>query len=204
VVILSPTQYLRHSKATENLVAFWSRLPRPQGQACPKRADFSSAKVNGMLPEMFLSEWNGDKNLIIVQSGTVLDRLIGEDITGSNLFDMIPFAFRAAEHRYYEALRDTPCAGMLTRSAPNHQNKHTIYRTIQLPLLDPFGKVCYFVGTGMVLDEAQIVAEGGEIDLNEMQLVERHFFDIGAGLPEPSIVSDDPTSKIYFHSDFNS
>lgn len=167
---------------------------------CPRRGDFSSALMNGTLPEVFLSEWNGDKDLVIVQSGTVLDRLIGEDLTGSNLFDMIPAPFRAAEHRYYEALRNTPCAGMLTRSAPNHQNKHTIYRTIQLPLLDPFGDVCYFVGTGAVMDKAQIIAEGGEIDTNEMQLVERHFFDIGAGVPDVDIVNNDSASKIYFHS----
>jgi len=155
-----------------------------------------------MLPEIFLSEWNGDKDLIIVQSGTILDRLIGQDLTGSNVFETTYTPFRAAERRYYEALRDTPCAGMLTRSAPNHQNKHTIYRTIQLPLLDPFGDVCYFVGTGMVLDEAQVVAEGGKVDPGGMELVERHFFDIGAGLPESNIVMNDPTSRVFFHSDF--
>jgi len=194
-------QSLCYSLATEKLVKFWYDLPRAEGHVCPKRSDFSSALMNGTLPEVFLSEWSGDKDLIIVQSGTVLDRLIGEDLTGSNLFDMIPLPFRAAEHRYYEALRDTPCAGMLTRSAPNHQSKHTIYRTIQLPLLDPFGEVRYFVGTGAVLDEAQIIAEGGEIDVDEMQLVERHFFDIGAGLPESDVDMSDPDPKVYFHSD---
>jgi len=200
--MVSTLQSLCYSKATEELVNFWTSLPCPEGQACPKRADFSSAKVNGMLPEIFLSEWDGDQDLIIVQTGTILDRLIGEDLTGSNLFEMTPAPLRGAERRYYEALRDTPCAGMLTRSAPNRLDKHFFYRTIQLPLLDPFGDVCYFVGTGTVLDEAQIVAERGKIDLDESILVERHFFDIGAGLPEPNIVTDDPASKIYFHSDF--
>lgn len=199
--MVNDLQSLCYSRATEKLVNFWYDLPRTKGHVCPKRSDFSSALMNGTLPEVFLSEWNGDKDLIIVQSGTVLDRLIGEDLTGRNLFDMIPAPFRAPEHRYYEALRDTPCAGMLTRSAPNHQNKHTIYRTIQLPLLDPFGEVCYFVGTGAVLDAAQIIAEGGKIDVDEMELVERHFFDIGAGVPESSTVQNDPAAQIYFHSD---
>lgn len=199
--MLTELQSLRYSRATEKLIGFWYRLPRPEGQVCPKRSDFSSALMNGTLPEVFLSEWNGDQDLIIVQSGTILDRLIGEDITGGNVFDLTPAPLRAAERLYYEALRDTPCAGMLTRSAPNRQDKHTIYRTIQLPLLDPFGDVCYFVGTGAVLDAAQVVAENGNAGVGGMELVERHFFDIGAGLPDSTIISSDPDSKIYFHSD---
>ena len=200
--MLSPTQYLRYSKATEHLVKFWSGLPCPPGQLCPKRADFSSAQVNGTLPELFLSEWENDQDLIIVQTGTVLDRLIGEDLTGTNVFEMTPAPLRDAERRYYKALRDTPCAGMLTRSAPNRLDKHFFYRTVQLPLLDPFGNVRYFVGTGTVLDEQELARELGRDRFDATELVERHFFDIGAGLPHENFGMDDANSKVYFHQDF--
>lgn len=198
--MLNPAQYFRFSKATENLITFWTGLPRTDGQVCPKRADFSSAQINGTLPEIFLSEWSNEEDLMIVQTGTVLDRLIGEDLTGTNVFEMTPEPLRAAERCYYKALRDTPCAGMLTRSAPNRLDKHFFYRTIQLPLLDPFGKVRYFVGTGMVLDEDQVAAELGHRELGSTELLERHFFDIGAGLPNLDIDQMDPTANVHFHS----
>lgn len=174
---------LHHSKATQELVRFWLNLPRPEGQVCPKRSDFSSARINGSLPEVFLSEWYGDDALVVVQSGTILDRLIGLDMTGKNIFDMTPPELVEDERRYYQALRDHPCAGLITRSMINFADKPFIYRTIQLPLLDPFHRVRYFVGTGFLIEGKQLEAEFGNVDFKRAKLVERRFFDIGAGIP---------------------
>lgn len=190
---------LRSSKATEQLIKFWSGLPCPEGQVCPKRSDFSSSQVNGTLPEVFLTEWQNADDLTIVQTGTVLDRMIGEDLTGTNVFEMTPEPLREAERDYYKALRDTPCAGMLTRSAPNRKGQHFYYRTLQLPLLDPFGNVRYFVGTGTVLEEGQIKLEFGNALFGDTELVERHFFDIGGGLPGKLVRRLEPGEHVYFH-----
>jgi len=198
--MLNTLQSLCYSKATKSLVKFWSGLPCPDGQVCPKRGDFSSALINGALPEVFLSEWEGNDELNIIQAGTVLDRMIGEDLTGRNIFEMTPEPLRAAEHRYYNALRDMPCAGMMTRSAPNRVGQHFFYRTLQLPLLDPFGDVHYFVGTGFVLDEAQLRSELGHGNFGDTELVERHFFDIGAGVPGRDIQENDTAQHIFFHA----
>ncbi|MCJ9429722.1 PAS domain-containing protein [Kordiimonas marina] len=174
---------LRHSKATQDLVRFWLNLPRPEGQVCPKRSDFSSAQINGALPEVFLSEWYSEDVLAIVQAGTVLDRLLGLDITGHNIFDILPEELKEPERIYYRALRDQPCAGLITRSANNLRGKPFVYRTIQLPLLDPFGKVHYFVGTGAALEGKQLEQEFGQTNFKSIRLLERRFFDIGAGVP---------------------
>ncbi|TNE60550.1 MAG: PAS domain-containing protein [Alphaproteobacteria bacterium] len=178
-----PLDMLRHSKATQDLVAFWRRLPRPEGQVCPKRSDFSSAQINGALPEVFVSEWYSDDVLAIVQAGTVLDRLLGVDITGQNIFDILPPELKEPERVYYRALRDQPCAGVLTRSANNLIGRPFVYRTIQLPLLDPFGKVRYFVGTGAAIEGKQLEQEFGQTNFKSIRLLERRFFDIGAGVP---------------------
>ncbi len=174
---------LRHSQATQQLVRFWLDLPRAEGKVCPKRSDFSSAEINGSIAEVFLSEWEAEDRLCVVQAGTVLDRHIGIDMTGKNIFDMTPPELVEDERRYYKALRDQPCAGLITRSMINFVNKHFVYRTIQLPLLDPFGHVRYFVGTGIVFEGAALEREFGVREFNETRLVERRFFDIGAGVP---------------------
>lgn len=174
---------LRHSQATQQLVRFWLDLPRAEGTVCPKRSDFSSAEINGSIAEVFLSEWESEDRLCVVQAGTVLDRHIGIDMTGKNIFDMTPPELVEDERRYYKALRDQPCAGLITRSMINFASKHFVYRTIQLPLLDPFGHVRYFVGTGIVFEGAALEREFGVREFNETRLVERRFFDIGAGVP---------------------
>ncbi|MFC4347259.1 PAS domain-containing protein [Kordiimonas lipolytica] len=176
---------LQHSKATQQLVQFWLNLPRPEGQVCPRRSDFSSAQINGSISEVFLSEWEDSEVLRVVQAGTVLDRHIGIDMTGTNIFDMTPEELVEDERTYYKALRDQPCAGMITRSMINFADVPFVYRTIQLPLLDPFGKVVYFVGTGVVIEGDDLVAQFGRRSFRRTRLVERHFFDIGAGTPPP-------------------
>ncbi|TNE60551.1 MAG: PAS domain-containing protein [Alphaproteobacteria bacterium] len=174
---------LHHSKATEHLIRFWLNLPRAEGQVCPKRSDFSSAQINGALPEVFVSEWQERDALVIVQAGTILDRLIGMDMTGRNIFDITPRTLVEDEQRYYKALRDQPCAGMITRNMVDFLNHSFVYRTLQLPLLDPFGKVRYFVGTGYSLSPAQMQAEFGRTCFKDTSLVDRRFYDIGADVP---------------------
>ncbi|WP_286828665.1 MULTISPECIES: PAS domain-containing protein [Kordiimonas] len=178
-------EQLQHSKATQQLIQFWLNLPRPEGSVCPRRSDFSSAQINGSISEVFLSEWEDAEILRVVQAGTVLDRHIGIDMTGKNIFDMTPEELVEDERAYYKALRDQPCAGMITRSMINFADVPFVYRTIQLPLLDPFGNVRHFVGTGVVLKEEDIEREFGRRCFRRTRLVERHFFDIGAGLPPP-------------------
>ena len=64
------------------------------------------------------------------------------------------------------------------------------YRTVQMPLLDPFHKVRYFVGTGFVIEGKQMEAEFGKLDFKKAKLVERRFFDIGAGVPNEIKLAD--------------
>jgi len=199
--MLSALQNLRYSEATEKMIECWLALPRPEGQVCPKRSDFSSAFINSALSEVFLSEWESEGVLKIIQVGTKLDHQIGEDLTGKNIFDMTPEPLRDDERVYYRALRDMPCAGMMTRSAPNRLGRHFYYRTLQLPLLDPFNKVQYFVGTGVVLKAEQLGREAGYGELDDAELVERHFYDIGAGLPSREFQSAGAPQRVFFHPD---
>ncbi|NVJ97189.1 MAG: PAS domain-containing protein [Alphaproteobacteria bacterium] len=173
----------RHSENTTHLVAFWQRLPRPEGELCPRRTDFMSSQINGAIAETFMSEWDGPDTLRVIQAGTVLDRLIGLDMTDKNIFELTPPELVDDEKRYYNALRTRPCAGMITRSMINFAGKPFVYRTIQLPLLDPYGNVKYFVGTGIVFEGKALEAEFSRRSFRRTRLVERHFFDIGAGVP---------------------
>lgn len=179
---------LKHSDATAELVDFWSSLPRSDGQVCPRRTDFMSSRISKAISETFLSEWEDADTLRIIQAGTVLDRLIGMDMTDQNIFEMTPPELLNDEKRYYTALRARPCAGMITRSMINFSGNPFVYRTFHLPLLDPFGEVKYFVGTGVVFEGAAILREFGRAHFRRTRIVERRFFDIGAGVPSEDMV----------------
>jgi len=173
---------LKYSQATQELIACWRDLPRTDASVCPKRADFSSIRIGAFLAEVFISEWQNEDVLHIIQAGTKLDRLLGKDITGRNIFEVLPPELVDDERSYYKTLRETPCAGMITRHARNLNGRPFVYRTMQLPLLDPHGEIRYFVGTGVVLTDEVLEHEFG-VSTFKVELLERKYFDIGAGMP---------------------
>lgn len=175
---------LTYSKATQELISCWYDLPRAEGAVCPKRSDFSSIRIGAFLAEVFISEWKDHDTLQIIQAGTKLDRLLGQDITGLNIFELLPPELLEEERSYYSLLRDTPCAGMITRHAKNLKNQPFVYRTMQLPMLDPRGNIQYFVGTGVALSAVTQLEEFGALNDDNIELLERKFFDIGAGVPQ--------------------
>lgn len=173
----------RFSKATNALVEYWRRLPRIDGSVCPRKKDFSIVGVISYAAEIFMSEWKGPDDLRILQAGTKLDQLLGKGLTKKNIFDVLPAALIPSEREYYSNLLSLPCAGVITRQALNLKGRPFVYRTIQLPLANDEGAPCYFVGSGAVLNVEEIKEEFGAVNFDKIQLLERQYLDIGAGLP---------------------
>ncbi|MEX0299273.1 MAG: PAS domain-containing protein [Kordiimonas sp.] len=173
----------RFSDATNALTEYWRRLPRIDGSLCPRKADFSIVGVITYAAEIFMSEWVSPTELRILQAGTRLEALLGEDLTQCNIFEVLPPQLLPSEKEYYNNLRCCPCAGVITRQALNLKGRPFVYRTVQLPLTDDDGKTRYFVGAGSVLTEESIREEFGSVDFDNIKLLERQYLDIGAGRP---------------------
>lgn len=177
----------RFSDATNALTEYWRRLPRKDGSFCPRKSDFSIVGIITHAAEIFMSEWNNPRDLRIIQAGTKLEQLLGKDLTSYNIFEVLPAQLLEREQEYYSNLKHHPCAGVITRQAVNLKGKPFVYRTVQLPLADDNGVPKYFVGAGAVLGIDDIEAEFGTVNFDEIELLERQYLDIGAGLPNPEM-----------------
>lgn len=180
-------QMLSYSEATQALARYWLSVPRREGEICPRRSDFRLTEIAQYLDEIYMSQWVSHESLIILASGSKLVDILGEDITGKNIYGLVPTTYSRPQMDYYNALHDQPCAGALTRWGASLKERPFVYRTMQLPLSGDTGEVQFFVGTGVI---RTTVAQGDRMAAYEDRInVEQHeriFIDIGAGVPDES------------------
>lgn len=175
---------LAFNKTSKAVLEYWLSLPRPEGKLCPYRTDFRMMDISEHAGEVFLDERHSDDVLCVVQSGDQLNKTLGVDLTGHNLMLLLPEDEFPLEREYFRALHETPCAGYITRIAADVRGREFIYRATHLPLLGANGNVRFFVGTGTALEGKSASSDVSHTNFGRLQLLEREFFDIGAGLPE--------------------
>ncbi len=176
-------QALSYSEASETLARYWHNLPRNDGHICPHRRDFRLNEIATHLDETYMSKRIGPKELIILASGSRLVRILGADITGKNIFELVPPENVVPQQDYYQTLHSQPCAGALTRWGASLKERPFVYRTMQLPLLGDSDTVEFFVGTGVIKTTFRV---GDQLSISDKVHVEQHeqvFIDIGAGVP---------------------
>lgn len=173
---------LTYSSATETLVRYWMALPRQNSEHAPRFADLDMAALHTIEDELFLSEWYSDDVLTILQSGIQLQRWLGIDLKGHNILALFSEETAQEEKKYFRTVRDTPCAGMLTRAGFDVAGVPIHYRTLQLPLGDASGRIRYFIGTGAALDGTRDEVPPESTHFTSVKDTERLYFDIGAGL----------------------
>jgi len=188
-------QSLAHDDATKTLVDYWCSLPRKTGELCPSRNDFRMMDISEISDRTFLDERHGDDNICVVQTGSTITKLLGVDLTGHNILEMLPPRLFAIERAYFQALASQPCAGYITRHSSQATGRKFIYRSTHLPLLSDAGNVGFWVGTGSILEENHYPADENASKFGHLELLDREYFDIGAGVPKPEMLSPAWTSR---------
>lgn len=177
-------QTLSYSEATIDLARYWHDLPRHGEEVAPRRNDFRLTEIAHHLDEIYMSKWVSETELVILASGTKLIEILGDDLTGKNIYQQVPLDYAQPQRDYYNTLRSIPCAGALTRWGASLKEKPFVYRTMQLPLLGDTGKADFFVGTGAIRTS---IVKGDQLTIEDKVYVEQHarvFLDIGAGVPD--------------------
>lgn len=176
-------QALAYNEATKILVDYWLSLPRPSDTLCPARNDFRMMDVSEISDQLFLNERYSDDNICVVQSGGMINKQLGADLTGLNFLELLPPDQFSIERAYFKALSELPCAGYITRFSSQAEGRNFIYRSTHLPLLSNGGNVKFWVGTGAILEENKFPADQPTIRFGQLQTLEREYFDIGSGVP---------------------
>lgn len=178
-------QALSYSEATEKLARYWHDLPRRGNCIIPHRSDFKLKEIGAYLEETFISKFSKPDELIILVSGSKLIKILGNDLTGKNIFGLVPKENQQQQMDYYRQLKAHQCAGALTRWGASLKERPFVYRTCQLPLLGDTDEVEFFVGTGVMKTEHML---GDQLSKGQLVYVEQHaqvFIDVGAGVPAP-------------------
>jgi len=193
--LMGPTRLLEkitHNAATKRLLEYWQELPRAEGHICPTRDNFRMMDISEFAAQVFLLQRLTSDNICMVQSGVSVNNILGADLTGHNLLELLPQPQFLLERTYFQALHKNPCAGSVTLLSPRDAGKSYIYRSIHLPLLGTDGAISFWVGTSAILEGKGACEELTKSDqsrrkVGNLHLLEREFFDIGAGIPNLEI-----------------
>ncbi len=177
-------QALSYSEATLALARYWYDLPRESGSLVPLRSQFQLTAIASHLDEIYLSKFREPGELIVLACGSKLVSMLGEDITGRDIFALSHLQSVPGQIAYYQQLRELPCAGVLNRWGANMSERPFVYRTVQLPLASKSGDVDFFIGTGVIRSAKKVSDHLSEDKNVSVEHQEQVFLDIGAGVPE--------------------
>ncbi len=177
---LSALSFSTEAKALANL---WASLPRKKGYFCPEKSSFSPVSLRQHLTAIFMFERQDEDTLLVRVAGSGLREHLGQEITGKNLFDLLPTEYAYSYREYYNSLQELPCAGLVKRPAAKSGGGRQLLKTLHLPLLDVDGIARFFVGA---LQVERLPLHFEEIRNGIMaprMNLEMQHIDLGAGLP---------------------
>lgn len=179
---LSALNFSDEAKALANL---WLNLPRKKGHFCPHKSSFSPVSLRQHLKSIFLFERQDEDTLMVRVAGSNIREHLGQELTGKNLFDILPTEYAYSYREYYNKLQSYPCAGLVKRPAAKSGGGRQLLKSLHLPLLDGDGIARFFVGALQVerlpihFDEIR-----GDGIMAPRKALEMSHVNLGAGAPE--------------------
>lgn len=184
---LSP---LHFSESATALTKLWSGLPRKTGLFCPEKSSFSPVSLRQHLKSVFILERHGENCLRVRVAGSGIREHLGREITGLNLFDLLPTEHLYSYQAYYNNLRHYPCAGHVKRPATMTGGGRHLIQTMHLPLLDKEGEVSFFIGCVHVERMPMRHEEIKHGILKERRDLNIAYLDLGAGIPGQAAMAE--------------
>jgi hypothetical protein len=162
---------------------YWHQLPRAKGQLLPAKSALKPAEIKKMLPFIFILQAKENMMLEVRLTGTALDMLAVESLTGKNYLDICP---PSEKEIYWEAtclMREHPCGFVALRDITFSNGKGYRLKSIVFPMLDQCDAPNFMLGLTMPNRFPE-----GDIDWTEeaaisSKLLEMEVVDIGAGIP---------------------
>lgn len=170
--------------ATELSVAFaryWLSLPTVD--LIPCRRHFEPERIPGLLANLVIHELISPEHLKLRLVGTAVVDDYGQEITGRNYLDFVDEARRPKASRAIFLICEQP-AGMLVHLRSVATNGTVLTReSIAFPMRDDSGtaRLVYFCSNPAV--ERKTFYDDRD-ELKVMNVLDRHYIDLGAGLPE--------------------
>lgn len=167
----------------EALIAYWLRL-RDDAGGVPSRTALDPIAIKDLLPFVFLVERRDPTDLHVRLSGTALDAVTPEPMTGLNYLDLCPAHLRAFLQESATAVCDQPCGHRYKRRVTRAETGTHEVTTLALPMTDRHGEMRYLLG--MMSAKAEVLVDrkppAGDLLVD---VLSADFVDLGFGVPDP-------------------
>jgi hypothetical protein len=173
------------TREAEDFANYWAQLPRT-GQV-PSRKDFDPTEIAPLLPGISMYEFRARDDIRVRLSGTLLVETFGEEITGTNYLDKWPEEHRAAVGATYEVMLTHPCGLFVAMEGLSGVEDATPSVSVGFPMRNPEGVANLLLFHTSEID-IPAIREPRDDPLTSLRVTRRALLDIGAGLPDRSLM----------------
>ncbi len=174
----------------KNLTTFyqvWQNARVKNGGNIPRRQDLSLMDLRALTPMLTILKLDGPGKMHVRMSGTAMDAMFDQNLTGLNVADVSEPAAAKAMVSFHEALLAHPSAGWAKDLLVSERGKRISAEYLFLPLLDRDGNrvlcasLCDAETTGFGLPSGDMGTR-----INHKEFMGAKHLDIGFGVPEYS------------------
>lgn len=173
--------------------AYWRNMPREGGHLLPSRKSIKPTEIKSILPHVFMSEIVGHMDVRVRLTGTFLDMISANSLTGMNYLDVCPESERPMYWQLTKMITGHPCAHWMIRDVTFVDGKGFRLTQLTYPLRNRRGESN--VTFGIMGTSRNVEVDGRkEVGFIRSTIIESRFVDVGAGLPalpENSVLSAD-------------
>lgn len=163
--------------------AFFEYWKKARGdQQMPGPSDIQPADFTHLLPNVRYMRWEGCDRLIFTVWGTGLVEWLKIDLTGKNVFDILPEGERETELCRLRNLHEKPCGFVQRRAVSDTSGRSLLFEFLTLPVSAGSDGELRMIGTGSFCEG--VAVERVDIDPTPQTVIrEFHYLDIGFGIP---------------------
>jgi hypothetical protein len=127
----------------EEFFQFWKSLDKDCCGEIPSKSALNPKDFVGLLDHVALFEIKGPTKAIARITGTGLDKILGRNITGKNMYDFYNKVDFENYKKLHESVLGGPCGVMSIREITLPDGDNQLLRSIGLPLCGEEGKPSY-------------------------------------------------------------
>lgn len=176
----SPEQAFALSERSLAFLSYWqdargaNPIPLPQ--------DIRPSDITALLPYLRYMRWDGPKAVVYRLWGTGLAEWMRVDLTGINVFDLLPESEHATEMERLVNLHRVPCGFVQQRKVTDRSGMARLFEFLTLPVAAGSDGQARMIGPGSFVD----AVPGERVELADDPRTEIHSFryiDLGHGIP---------------------
>ncbi|NQW08311.1 MAG: PAS domain-containing protein [Alphaproteobacteria bacterium] len=159
----------------------WESLPKID--LIPSRAAFEPERLGPILANVVIHELISPELITLRLVGTAVVDDYGQEITGRNYLDFVEEERRPKASRAIHLICEQPCGMLVHLRSTTHSGKILTRESIALPMRNDDGKAALVYFCSSPARERETFIDERD-ELRVMGVLQRHFIDIGAGVPD--------------------